>query len=85
MMPAKRFPCTLYQDSSSLLHRTAQVKADDKALVIGASGGGGTALIELGAVPIDCRAQDFVEVIRQAGPEVLDVVLDGMGGGCKSR
>ena len=53
--------------------------------MIGASGGGGTALIELGAVPIDCRAQDFVEVIRQAGPEVLDVVLDGMGGGCKSR
>ena len=54
-------------------------------LVIGASGGGGTALIELGAVPIDCRAQDFVEVIRQTGPEALDVVLDGMGGGCKSR
>jgi hypothetical protein len=37
----------LYRDLSSLLHRTAQAKVDDKALVIGASGGG-TAPIELG-------------------------------------
>ena len=83
------------------LHRSAKVKAGDKALIIGASGGIGTALLQLGklaglkmyglaskskhhilteygATPIDYRAQDFVEVIRQAEPDGIDVVLDGM-------
>lgn len=83
------------------LHRSAKVKAGDKVLIIGASGGVGTALLELGklaelgmygiaskskhqiltkygATPIDYHTQDFVGVIRQAEPEGLDAVFDGM-------
>ena len=85
------------------LHRKAKVKAGDKILIIGASGGVGTALVqlgklanltmygiaskskhnfltEMGVIPIDYHTQDFVEVIRQAEPEGLDAVFDGMGG-----
>jgi NADPH:quinone reductase-like Zn-dependent oxidoreductase len=85
------------------LHRSAKVKAGDKVLIIGASGGVGTALLQLGklanlsmyglastskhnilteygATPIDYHTQDFVEVIRQAEPDGLDAVFDGMGG-----
>lgn len=85
------------------LHRSAKVKAGDKVLIIGASGGIGTAflqlgrlagltmygiaskskhpvLTEMGAIPIDYRTEDFVEVIRQAEPDGLDAVFDGMGG-----
>lgn len=84
------------------LHRLAQVKPGDKVLIIGASGGVGTAFLELGklaglqmyglasrskhsvltehgATPIDYHTQDFVEVIRQAEPEGLDFVFNGMG------
>jgi NADPH:quinone reductase-like Zn-dependent oxidoreductase len=83
------------------LHRSARVQAGDKILIIGASGGVGTALLDLGklagltmyglasaskhsivtqfgATPIDYRTQDFVEVIRQAEPDGLDAVFDGM-------
>jgi NADPH:quinone reductase-like Zn-dependent oxidoreductase len=83
------------------LHRSAKVKAGDKVLIIGASGGVGTALLQLGklanlsmygiaskskhhilteygATPIDYHTQDFVEVIRQAEPDGLDAVFDGM-------
>lgn len=83
------------------LHRKAKVKAGEKALIIGASGGLGTALLQLGqlaglkmygiaskrkhhilteygAIPIDYHTQDFVEVLRQAEPDGIDVVLDGM-------
>jgi len=79
------------------------VSAGDKALIIGASGGIGTAflqlgklaglemyglaskgkhriLVEYGAVPIDYRTQDFVEVIRREAPEGIDAVFDGIGG-----
>lgn len=86
-----------------VLHRSAKVKAGDKVLIIGASGGIGTALLQLGrladlkmyaiaskskhdtlteygATPIDYHTQDFVEVIRQAEPEGLDAVFDGMSG-----
>jgi NADPH:quinone reductase-like Zn-dependent oxidoreductase len=35
-------------------------------------------LNEYGATPIDYHTQDFVDVIRQAEPEGLDAVLDGM-------
>jgi NADPH:quinone reductase-like Zn-dependent oxidoreductase len=85
------------------LHRSAKVKAGDKVLIIGASGGIGTAFLQLGklanlqmygiaskskhhtlteygATPIDYHLQDFVEVIRQAEPDGLDAVFDGMGG-----
>jgi NADPH:quinone reductase-like Zn-dependent oxidoreductase len=70
-------------------------------LIIGASGGIGTAFLQLGklahlkmygiaspskhhiltkygATPIDYRTQDFAEVIRQAEPDGLDAVFDGM-------
>jgi NADPH:quinone reductase len=75
--------------------------AGDKVLIIGASGGIGTALLqlgklanlsmyglaslskhhvltEMGAVPIDYHTQDFVGVIREAEPQGLDAVIDGM-------
>lgn len=84
------------------LHRAVQVKPGDKVLIVGASGGVGTAflqlgklarlkmygtasrskhstLTDLGAIPIDYHTQDFVEVIRQAEPEGLDFVFNGMG------
>jgi NADPH:quinone reductase-like Zn-dependent oxidoreductase len=83
------------------LHRSAKVDAGDTVLIIGASGGVGTALLELGrladlrmygiasqskgatlaeygATPIDYHTEDFVEVMRQAEPEGLDAVFDGM-------
>lgn len=91
-----------YLVAYQILHRVAQVKAGDKVLIIGASGGVGTAFLQLGrlagvkmfglasaskhailteygATPIDYRTQDFVEVIRQAEPEGLDFVFNGMG------
>ena len=92
-----------YTTAYQMLHRSAQVKTGDKVLVTGASGGVGTALLqlgkladlrtygttsrsnhgilaELGAIPIDYEAQDFVEVIRAAEPDGLDSVFDGIGG-----
>jgi NADPH:quinone reductase-like Zn-dependent oxidoreductase len=91
-----------YVVAYQVLHRSAQVKPGDKVLIIGASGGVGTAflqlgrlanlkmygiasgrkhsiLTELGAVPIDYHTQDFVEVIRQAEPNGIDFVFNGMG------
>ena len=35
-------------------------------------------MIELGAIPIDYRSQDFVEVLRHAEPNGLDCVFNGM-------
>ncbi|MBE2220453.1 MAG: zinc-binding dehydrogenase [Anaerolineae bacterium] len=90
------------------LHRSAKVKAGDKVLIIGASGGVGTALLQLGqlaglkmygiasaskhhiltaygATPIDYHTQDFVEVMRQAEPDGLEAVIDGMGGDYLNR
>ena len=91
-----------YLVAYQVLHRVAQVKPGDKALIVGASGGLGTAflqlgkladlkmyglasrgkhsvLVEYGATPIDYHTQDLVEVIRQADPEGLDFVFNGMG------
>lgn len=42
-------------------------------------------MTELGAIPIDHLTQDFVDVIRGAGPEGLDFVFDGMGGDYAER
>ncbi len=83
------------------LHRSAKVKTGDKVLLIGASGGIGSALLQLGklagltmyglasrskhailaeygAIPIDYRTQDFVEIIRQLEPDGLHAVISGM-------
>ncbi len=101
---AKAIPLVLnYIVAYQCMHRTAKVKAGDKVLIVGASGGIGTAFLQLGklaglkmygiaskskhyvltrygATPIDYHTQDFVEVIRQAEPQGLDAVFDGMGG-----
>ena len=92
-----------YLTAYQALHRRAKVKAGDKVLIIGASGGCGTAFLDLGrlaglkmygvasggkrstltrfgAIPIDYRTEDFVEVIRHTEPDGLDFVFDGMGG-----
>jgi NADPH:quinone reductase-like Zn-dependent oxidoreductase len=91
-----------YLVAYQILHRVVQVKAGDKALIVGASGGVGTAfldlgrlagltmyglaspgkhpiLIQYGATPIDYHTEDFVGVIRQAAPQGLDYVFNGMG------
>jgi len=91
-----------YLVAYQVLHRIAMVKPGDKVLIVGASGGVGTAFLELGklaelemyglasrskqdilaeygATPIDYHTQDFVEVIRDAEPEGLDFVFNGMG------
>jgi NADPH:quinone reductase-like Zn-dependent oxidoreductase len=91
-----------YLVAYQVLHRVAQVKVGDKALIIGASGGVGTAFLQLGrlaglkmyglaspskhavlaeygAVPIDYRTQDFVQVLQQVEPGGLDFVFNGMG------
>jgi NADPH:quinone reductase-like Zn-dependent oxidoreductase len=102
--PVEAAPVVLnYVTAYQILHRSAKVKAGDKVLIIGASGGCGTALLDLGrlaglkmhglasgskssivtqfgALPIDYRREDFVEVMRQAEPQGLDYVFDGMGG-----
>ena len=102
--PAKAIPLILnYIVAYQIMHRATKVKAGDKILIIGASGGIGTALLQLGklaglkmygiaskskhsilteygAIPIDYRTQDFVEVIRQEEPQGLDAVFDGMAG-----
>ncbi|MCB8987850.1 MAG: zinc-binding dehydrogenase [Ardenticatenaceae bacterium] len=91
-----------YLVAYQILHRVARVQAGDRALIVGASGGVGTAFLQLGQLagltmyglasagkqsllrdygttPIDCRTQDFVAVIRQADPDGLDYVFNGMG------
>jgi len=100
--PAEVAPLILnYLVAFQVLHRMAKVRPNDKVLLIGASGGVGTAflqlgkldnlkmyglaspnkhaaLIELGAIPIDYRSQDFVEVLRRVEPDGLDAVFNGM-------
>jgi len=91
-----------YLVAYQILHRVAKVKAGAKVLIVGASGGVGTAFLQLGklanlkmyglaseskhdtlteygAIPIDYRTQDFVEVLNEAEPGGLDYVFNGMG------
>jgi NADPH:quinone reductase-like Zn-dependent oxidoreductase len=90
-----------YLVAYQIMYRVAKVKAGDKVLLIGSSGGVGTAFLQLGklaglkmyglaspnknhilneygATPIDYHTQDFVEVLRQAEPEGIDYVFNGM-------
>ena len=102
--PVEVAPVVLnYLTAYQSLHRRAKVKAGDKVLIIGASGGCGTAFLDLGrlaglkvygmasgsknsivtqfgAIPIDYRKEDFVEVMCRAEPDGLDFIFDGMGG-----
>ncbi len=91
-----------YLVAYQILHRVTQAKPGDKVLIVGASGGVGTAFLQLGklaglkmyglaspskhaalaeygAIPIDYHTQDFVKVIRQAEPDGIDYVFNGMG------
>lgn len=90
-----------YLVAYQILHRVVKVKEGDKVLIVGASGGVGTAflqlgalaklkmyglaspnkhdiLVEYGAIAIDYRTEDFVQVIRAAEPEGLDYIFNGM-------
>lgn len=92
-----------YVSAYQMLHRFAKVSEGDRVLIHGASGGTGTAFLELGrlaklemfgtasaakhdvvsgygAVPIDYRNEDFVEVLSRLAPEGLDAVFDPIGG-----
>ncbi|MGG3572886.1 medium chain dehydrogenase/reductase family protein [Bacillus gobiensis] len=92
-----------YVTAYQMLHRFAKVSEGDRILIHGASGGTGTALLELGklaklkmfgtassakheivlkygAVPIDYREEDFVQVLRNQAPEGMDAVFDPIGG-----
>lgn len=100
--PVEAVPLILnYIVAYRTLHRVVRVQPGEKVVIIGASGGIGTALLQLGklagltmhgvasgskrhvlteygATAIDYRTQNFVEVIRQAEPNGVDVVLDGV-------
>lgn len=90
-----------YLVALQICHRVVQAKKGDKALIIGASGGVGSAFLDIGqmlglkmyglassskhevlrrygAVAIDYRSPDWVEVIRQAEPDGIDYVFNGM-------
>ncbi|WNQ08820.1 medium chain dehydrogenase/reductase family protein [Paenibacillus aurantius] len=92
-----------YVTAYQMLHRVAKVVSGDQILIHGASGGTGTALLELGrlaglrmygtasapkhdivagygAVPIDYRSEDFVQLMRSRVPDGVDAVFDPIGG-----
>ncbi len=82
-----------YVTAYQMLHRTAQVKAGDRVLITGASGGVGTALLELGKLAglkmygtasrgkHDVLTSLGVSLLRAAEPQGLDSVFDGLGSG----
>lgn len=92
-----------YVTAYQMLHRITKVQAGERILIHGASGGVGTALLELGklaklemygtaslakhavvtqfgAIPIDYKNEDFVEVLKNRAPEGMDAVFDPIGG-----
>ncbi|TVY06871.1 medium chain dehydrogenase/reductase family protein [Paenibacillus cremeus] len=92
-----------YVTAYQMLHRFARVSAGDRLLIHGASGGVGTALLELGrlaettmygtasaakhpivsqygAMPIDYRTEDFVQVVQRLAPGGVEAVFDPIGG-----
>lgn len=100
--PGKAIPLILnYLVAYQIMHRSAGVEEGETALIIGASGGIGTAfldlgelaglrvyglaskskheaLLEKGIVLLDYRDPDYLAVLREAEPEGLDYVFDGM-------
>src|SRR5512132_3805084 len=75
-----------YMTAYQLLHRTAKVKSGEAVLVHGAAGRVGTAVLELGAVAIDYRSEDFLARVRElTSGRGVDVVLDGFGSGLSLR
>jgi NADPH:quinone reductase-like Zn-dependent oxidoreductase len=91
-----------YLVAYQILHRVAQVQTGDKVLIVGASGGVGTAFLQLGrlaglkmyglaspakhevlvsygATPLDYRGDEWAKTIREAEPDGLDFVFNGMG------
>jgi NADPH:quinone reductase len=74
-----------YMTAYQLLHRTARVKSGEMVLVHGAAGRVGTAVLELGAVAIDYRNDDFLARVRELTRDGVDVVLDGFGGALSLR
>jgi NADPH2:quinone reductase len=92
-----------YVTAYQMLHRSAKVKPAQRVLIHGASGGVGSALLqlgrlaglqmygtcslggakavsELGAIPIDYKAQDYVKEIHRLTGDGVDVVFDPIGG-----
>ena len=45
-----------------------------------ASGSKSSIVTQFGAIPIDYQKEDFVEVMRRAEPDGLDLIFDGIGG-----
>jgi NADPH:quinone reductase-like Zn-dependent oxidoreductase len=92
-----------YVTAYQMLHRSAHVKPGQRVLIHGASGGVGTALLQLGrlaglemygtcsarggsavsdlgGIPIDYQHQDFVEEVHRRTGKGVDAVFDGVGG-----
>jgi len=92
-----------YVTAYQMMHRSAKVRRGQRVLIHGASGGVGTALLqlgrlvglemygtcsaraatavaELGGIPIDYKAQDFVTEIRRLTGDGVDVVFESIGG-----
>ena len=92
-----------YITAYQMMHHSAKVRSGQRALIHGAAGGVGTALLQLGSLaglemygtcssrgtpavsdlgakPIDYRAQDFVEEIHRLTSDGVDVVFDPIGG-----
>jgi NADPH:quinone reductase-like Zn-dependent oxidoreductase len=85
-----------------VMHSVVQVKPGQTVLVVGASGGTGTAFLDLcraaglktygiasgakqeilehfGALPIDYKTQDFLQILNDREPDGIDYVFNGMG------
>jgi NADPH:quinone reductase-like Zn-dependent oxidoreductase len=99
---------TSYLTAYMLVHSEGQLKSGDVALVHGAGGGTGSAVVEVaglagakvygtasesklglveakGGFPIDYKALDFAEVLRDKEPEGVDLVVDPIGGDVTAR